>query len=42
MESWRKVWREGLAPVLTTPGLEALRGKLKEAGATSEDLETVK
>jgi hypothetical protein len=25
MESWRKVWREGLAPHLSTPGLEALR-----------------
>jgi hypothetical protein len=25
MESWRKVWREGLAPLLSTPGLEALR-----------------
>lgn len=24
MESWRKVWREGLAPVLSTVGLEAL------------------
>lgn len=24
MESWRKVWREGLVPQLTTPGLEAL------------------
>jgi hypothetical protein len=25
MESWKKVWREGLAPLLSTPGLEALR-----------------
>jgi hypothetical protein len=24
MESWRKVWREGLAPQLTTSGLESL------------------
>jgi len=24
MESWRKVWREGLVPQLSTPGLEAL------------------
>src|ERR1700730_11801288 len=24
MESWRKVWREGLAPQLSTEGLEAL------------------
>jgi hypothetical protein len=28
MESWRKVWREGLALVLSTPGLEALRQAL--------------
>ena len=28
MESWRKVWREGLAPLLSTDGLEALRGGL--------------
>src|SRR5438105_4209343 len=28
MESWRKVWREGLAPHLSTPGLEALRRAL--------------
>lgn len=25
MESWRKVWREGISPHLSTPGLEALR-----------------
>ena len=25
MESWRKVWREGLAPLLSMEGLEALR-----------------
>jgi hypothetical protein len=25
MQSWRKVWRDGLAPLLSTPGLEALR-----------------
>jgi hypothetical protein len=28
MESWRKVWREGVAPRLSTPGLEALRQAL--------------
>ena len=28
MESWRKVWREGLAPLLSTAGLEALRRAL--------------
>lgn len=25
MESWRKVWREGLMPLISTEGLEALR-----------------
>jgi hypothetical protein len=30
MESWRKVWREGLAPLLSTPGLEALSKALIE------------
>ena len=28
METWRKVWREGLAPHLSTAGLEALRRAL--------------
>jgi hypothetical protein len=28
MESWRKVWREGLAPEVSTPGLDALRQAL--------------
>ena len=28
MESWRTVWREGFAPVLTVKGLEALRDAL--------------
>jgi hypothetical protein len=28
MESWRKVWREGLAPLLSVAGLEALRAAL--------------
>ena len=28
METWRKVWREGLAPLLPTAGLEALRRAL--------------
>ena len=32
MESWRKVWREGLAPLLSTEGLEALSRAL-----TSDD-----
>jgi hypothetical protein len=30
MESWRMVWREGFAPVLSTPGLEALWQALRE------------
>lgn len=29
MESWRLVWREGFAPVISTCGLEALRGALQ-------------
>ncbi len=29
MESWRNVWREGFAPVLSTPGLTALRDPLR-------------
>ena len=32
MESWRKVWREGVAPLLSTPSLEALQRAL-----TSDD-----
>ena len=28
MESWRKVWRDGLAPLVSTAGLEALRRAL--------------
>ena len=28
MESWRKVWREGLEPLLSTPSLEALQQAL--------------
>jgi hypothetical protein len=29
METWRKVWREGIAPQLSTPGLAALRNALR-------------
>ena len=29
MESWRKVWRDGLAPVLSSEGLEALKRALE-------------
>jgi hypothetical protein len=28
MESWRKVWRDGLAPLISTEALEALRAAL--------------
>src|SRR5712692_3541217 len=28
MQIWRKVWRHGLAPLVSTPGLEALRSAL--------------
>jgi len=28
MESWRKVWRDGVAPLISTAGLEALRSAL--------------
>ena len=28
MESWRKVWRDGLAPLISTEALEALRSAL--------------
>lgn len=44
MESWRKVWREGFAPVLATPGLEALWQALRSdderliQGAASDPL----
>jgi hypothetical protein len=33
MESWRKVWREGLAPLLSTTGLQALRRGLADDDA---------
>ncbi len=33
MESWRKVWREGVAPLLSTSGLEALQQALKNDDA---------
>ena len=29
MEAWRKVWREGLAPLLSTKGLQALKRALE-------------
>ena len=29
METWRKVWRNGLAPHLSTKGLQALKGGLE-------------
>jgi hypothetical protein len=33
LETWRKVWREGLAPHLSTHGLEALRQALVDDDA---------
>ena len=33
MESWRKVWRDGLAPLISTEGLEALRTALAKDDA---------
>lgn len=33
MESWRKVWRIGVAPTLSTKGLEALATALREDDA---------
>jgi hypothetical protein len=30
METWRKVWREGVAPLVSTSGLEALESALKK------------
>src|SRR3954462_8639878 len=33
MESWRKVWREGVVPLLSTEGLEALRRGVVNADA---------
>jgi hypothetical protein len=33
MDSWRKVWRDGLAPLISTAGLEALRAALNSDDA---------
>ncbi len=33
MESWRRVWRDGLVPLLSTTGLEALRRGLADDDA---------
>jgi hypothetical protein len=33
MESWRKVWRDGLVPLLSTSGLESLRRALADDDA---------
>jgi hypothetical protein len=33
MESWQKVWREGVAPLLPTAGLEALKRALTDDDA---------
>jgi hypothetical protein len=34
MESWQKVWREGIAPLLSVSGLKALRDALKNDDPT--------
>src|SRR5436305_828989 len=37
MEAWRKVWREGLVPLLSTKGLQALkRGLLRDDGRLTQ------
>ena len=33
METWRKVWREGVSLLLSTPGLEALQRALNSDDA---------
>ena len=38
MESWRKVWREGVAPLLSTPALEALERKTRRKTARDQKL----
>jgi len=41
MEAWRKVWREGLAPLLSTKGLQALRrGLLRDDGRLTQGATT--
>ena len=41
MEAWRKVWREGLAPLLSTNGLEVLkRGLLRDDGRLTQGTTT--
>ena len=41
MEAWRKVWREGLVPLLSTKGLEALkRGLLRDDGRLTQGATT--
>jgi hypothetical protein len=30
MDSWRKIWRDGFAPLLSTTGLQALKNALRE------------
>lgn len=41
MESWKKVWRDGFAPVLSTVGLQALRkGLLRDDGRLTQGATT--
>jgi hypothetical protein len=42
MEAWRKVWREGLAPLMSTNGLQALkRGLLRDDSRLTQGATTV-
>ena len=41
MEAWRKVWREGLVPLLSTKGLQALkRGLIRDDGRLTQGATT--
>ena len=41
MEAWRKVWREGLVPLLSTKGLQALKqGLLRDDGRLTQGTTT--
>ncbi len=42
MEAWRKVWRDGLSPLLSTKGLQALkRGLLRDDGRLTQGATTM-
>jgi len=41
MEAWRKVWREGLVPLLSTKGLQAIkRGLMRDDGRLTQGATT--